>query len=254
MGLLADRERVAPGSPLRRLAGLGRRNGRGEPAVDPAAKLGYLRHIDILAPLSGEEHAWVAANTAMVTCGRGRVFYGSEDAGDVVFLLKHGKVNLFRLSAEGRKLTVATLEAGACFGEMALLGQGMYGCHAEAASDCLLCVMSRHDLQTLIRRNPEVGLRLLEVLGRRLLQREDDLESLAFRGVPERLATLLLREADAWGVVAGQTHQELAERLGTYRETVSQTLGRFRAEGLVAVEPRRIRLLDPDRLRAYATG
>ena len=240
----------------RKLADLARRaSARPSPlAADPAAKLGYLRQVDILSPLSAEEREWVAANTAMVTCEKGRVFYTPEEPGEVVFLLKHGRVDLFRLTPDGRKLVVATLDAGTCFGEMGLLGQGMYGCYAEAVSDCLLCVMSRTDLQTLVRRNPDVGLRLLEVIGGRLLQRESELEALAFRGVPARLAALLLREADAYGTVAGRSHQDLAERLGTYRETVSQTLGRFRAEGLVAVEPRRIRLLDSDGLRAYAEG
>jgi CRP-like cAMP-binding protein len=75
---------------------------------------------------------------------------------------------------------------------------------------------------------------------------------LAFHDLPTRLAAFLLREADALGTVVGYSHQDLAERLGTYRETVSHLLGRFRAEGLVAVEPRRIRLLDRAGLEAYA--
>lgn len=239
-----------------RMASLMRRGTarRPTPTDDPAVKLGYLRHVDILAPLSPDEHQWVANNTTMVTCPRGRIFYTPDDAGEVIFLLKQGRVSLYRLTPEGRKLTVATLSAGACFGEMGLLGQGMYGCHAEADTDCLLCVMSRSDLQSLMRRNPEVAIRLLDVLGNRLLEREQEMEQLAFRGIPARLAALLLREADAFGTVTGRSHQDFADRLGSYRETVSQTLGRFRAEGLVAVEPKRIRILDEDGLRAYAEG
>jgi CRP/FNR family transcriptional regulator, cyclic AMP receptor protein len=146
---------------------------------------------------------------------------------------------------------VATLGPHTIFGEMGLLGQAMYGCYAEAAEDSLICVLSRSDLQALIRRNPEVGLRLLAELGTRLRQHEEELESLAFRSLPARLAALLLREADIYGTVDGYSHQELAERLGTYRETVSQLLGRFRGEGLVSIEPRRIRLLDREGLAAY---
>ncbi|MER3438400.1 MAG: cyclic nucleotide-binding protein [Chloroflexota bacterium] len=187
----------------------------------------------------------------MVTCERGRVFYTPEETGEVVFILKRGKVDLYRLTADGRKLVVATLSAHAIFGEMGLIGQGMYGCYAEAAEDCLICVLSRSDLQALIRRNPDVGLRLLDELGKRLQQREAELEALAFRTLPARLASLLLREADAYGTVTGYSHQDLAERLGTYRETVSQLLGKFRTEGLVATEPRRIRLLDTRRLAVY---
>ena len=163
-------------------------------------------------------------------------------------------MDLYRVAPDGRKLVVATLGAHTIFGEMGLLGQAMYGCYAEAAEESLICVLSRSDLLGLIRRNPEVGLRLLAEIGGRLQRREEELEALAFRGLPARLASLLLREADAYGTVAGYSHQELAERLGTYRETVSQLLGRFRVEGLVAVEPRRIRLLDPDGLAAHAEG
>jgi len=61
-----------------------------------------------------------------------------------------------------------------------------------------------------------------------------------------------LREADAFGTVLGLTHQEIGERLGIYRETVSQTLGRFRNEALIVVETRRIRVLCPDRLAMIA--
>lgn len=219
-----------------------------------AAKLVYLREVDVFAALPPTEHEWLATNTAMVTCERGRVFYSPGDQAEVAFILKRGRVNLFRLNPDGRKLVVAKLGAKTIFGEMGLIGQGMYGCYAEAAEDCLLCVLGRADLTALLRRNPDVALRFLDEMGKRLQERDAALEALAFRSVPARLASLLLEEADAYGMVSGQSHQDLAERLGTYRETVSQALGRFRASGLVAVEHRRIRVLDPAGLQRVAAG
>ena len=224
----------------------------GQVMGDTASKLGYLLETEVFRPLSEPETTWLAESTTMISCERGRVFYTPDEPGEVVFILKRGRVDLYRIARDGRKLVVATLGSHTIFGEMGLLGQGMYGCYAEAAEDSLICVLSRADLQALIRRNPEVGLRLLAELGARLREREEELEALAFRGLPARLATLLLREADIYGTIDGYSHQELAERLGTYRETVSQLLGRFRGEGLVAVEPRRIRLLDRAGLEAYA--
>lgn len=212
----------------------------------------YLKAMEIFAPLSPEEWTWLLESTTMVTCERGRIFYRPDDPGEVIFILKRGKVDLYRLAADGRKLVTATLGAFTMFGEMGLVSQRMYGCFAEAAEDCLLCVLSWPDMQGLVRRNPDVGLVLLAEVERRLRKREAELEALAFRALPVRLAGLLLQEADPAGMVVGLSHQDLAERLGTYRETVSQLLGRFRDEGLVSTGPKRIHLLDVEGLRTYA--
>lgn len=251
-----------PPSLTRKLADLtrrGKRAGRDRGRVAPssaevAAKLGHLREMEVFAPLSAAEQTWLMESTTMITCAPGRVFHTPDERGEVVFILKRGKVDLYRLAADGRKLVVASLGPHTIFGEMGLIGQGLYGCYAEAVEECLLCVLSRSDLQDLIRRNPEVALRFLDDMGRRLQEREAALEELAFRALPARLAALLLREANEDGVVAGLSHEELAERLGTYRETVSQILGRFRREGLVSVEPRRIELRNIPGLRTRAEG
>lgn len=217
-----------------------------------AAKLRHLSSTDVFAPLSPEERRWLAENITMVTCEAGRVFYTPDDPGEVAFILKRGRVNLYRLTEDGRKLVVATLEPHTIFGEMAALGQHMYGCFAQSIEDCLICILSRDDLQILIQRNPEVAMRLLELLERRLAERDSELEALAFQDLPTRLARLLLREADSQGAVRGYSHQDLAERLGTYRETVSQVLGQFRGAGLVAIGARRIQILDRDRLMEHS--
>lgn len=222
-----------------------RRPNQGPTPADAAAKLGHLRETDVFASLSQTEQTRLMESTIMITCERGRVFHTPDEPGEVVFILKRGKVDLYRLAEDGRKLVVATVSPHTIFGEMGLIGQGMYGCFAEATEDCLLCVLSRSDLRDLIRRNPDVALRFLDDMGRRLQEREAALEDLAFRALPARLADFLLREADESGVVSGLSHEDIAQHLGTYRETVSQILGRFRHDRLLSIEPRRIELLDP---------
>jgi CRP-like cAMP-binding protein len=225
---------------------------RGVSQADLSRKPEYLRAMEIFAPLSRDEWIWLQESTTMITCERGRMFYGPEDPGETLFFIKRGKVSLYRLTPDGRKLVTATLGTNAIFGDMGLTGQRMYGCFAEAAEDCLLCVLSRADMQALVRRNPDVGLLLLAEVQQRFQEREAALEALAFQGLPARLSALLLREMDASGVVQGLTHQELAERLGTYRETVSQVLGRLRDDGVISVAPKRIEIHDPESLRRVA--
>lgn len=246
-----------------KLSALSRRNGNGRSNArdktratvstdELSAKLSFLRETDVFAALSSDETDWLSKNTTMMSCPPGRVFYTPDDPGEVLYILKRGTVNLYRLTGDGRKLVVARLDAQTVFGDMGLVGQAMHGCFAEAAGECLICVLSRNDVQTLIRSNPDVALAFLSEMGHRLRQREEALESFAFRSVPARLASFLQRESDAYGVVSGYSHEEIAQMIGTYRETVSQVLGKFRAAGIVSVEPRRIRVLDVGKLEVQA--
>ncbi|MBI3949383.1 MAG: cyclic nucleotide-binding domain-containing protein [Acidobacteria bacterium] len=98
-------------------------------------KLGYLSAMKIFQDLSPDEMRQLEQAISMITCQAGRVFYVPGETGEVLFLLKKGRVQLYRLSPDGRKLTVKILEPMAFFGEMAILGQGMYETFAEAMED-----------------------------------------------------------------------------------------------------------------------
>jgi CRP/FNR family cyclic AMP-dependent transcriptional regulator len=214
-------------------------------------KLNYLSNIEIFQDLSHDELQEMDRQITMSTCEPGRIFYMPEETGEVLFLLKKGRVQLYRISPNGKKLVVATLGPGTMFGEMSLVGQGMHNTFAEAVDACLLCVMSRSDVERLMREKPEVAFRFVEALGVRMTSLESRLEDIAFKSIPARLASLLLRLAVDEGngnVVTGYTHQDLGEVLGTYRETVTQTLNDFKSEGLVRISRKKIELLDLDGL------
>ena len=224
-----------------------------------AAKIGYLSKTDLFQDLTPPELAEIERKITMHTCERGRVFYLPGETGEVLYILKEGRVRLYRLSAEGRKLVLATLEPGTVFGEMSMIGQGMYDAFAEAAEPCTICVMRRRDVDALIRGKPQIALRLLELVAVRMQELETQLEDIAFRSVPVRLATLLLRLAgDGKGkppmaaTVGGLTHQDLADMLGVYRETVTTALDNFRNNDIIAIRRRQLVLRNVPRLRELA--
>jgi CRP/FNR family cyclic AMP-dependent transcriptional regulator len=219
-----------------------------------AQKLSYLSHIQVFRDLSPTELAQMDRQITMSTCQPGKIFYMPEDSGEVLFLLKKGQVQIYRLAPNGKKLVVATLGPGAIFGEMSLVGQGMHNTFAEAVDECLLCVMSRADIERLMREKPDVAFRFVELMGRRLTELETHLEDIAFKSIPTRLAALLLRLANEQGgdELRGYTHQDLSEMLGTYRETITQTLSEFKLQGLIAIGRKRIALRDRSRLEALA--
>lgn len=219
-------------------------------------KLNYLSHIQVFRDLSLAELAEMDRQLTMSTCRAGKIFYMPEDSGEVLFLLKMGRVQLYRIAPNGKKLIIATLGPGAIFGEMSLVGQGMHNTFAEAVDECVLCVMSRSDVERLMREKPEVAFRFVEAMGTRLTQLEAQLEDIAFKSIPARLSNLLLELADSQQghVVSGYTHQDFSEMLGTYRETITQTLNDFKAEGLIDIGRKKVMLRNESRLRTMAEG
>ncbi len=222
--------------------------------VHPAEKMRYLSEMAVFQDLTPREMEELNRITTMSTVRKGRVFYRPEEPGEVLFILKEGRVQLYRISPEGKKLIITTLGPHTLFGEMALLGTRMHNTFAEAVEDCLICVMSRADLERLILSKPKVALRILEITGRRLREAEERLESMAFKGIPARLASLLLRLSDEQGgdEVRGLTHQDLAEMVGTYRETATQVLNELKSQGLIEIRRKRIQILDREGLQDVA--
>ena len=224
-------------------------------AMQVRTKVGYLKTVNIFQDLNEDELQALDSSVIMIPCDTGKIFYAPEDMGEALFILKEGKVQLYRISPDGRKIVTHTLAPGTIFGEMSLIGQGMYDSFAEATESCTVCKMGRADLERLLLEKPQVAIRILEVIGKRLLEIEARLEDIAFKKVSGRLASLLLRLMKEQGAtIAGYTHQNLADAIGTYRETTTQTLNRFKAQGLLNTGRKRVEILDPEGLQVIAQG
>jgi CRP/FNR family transcriptional regulator, cyclic AMP receptor protein len=241
-------------SGMRLLERLGKRSERsqGTGAGDPKTKIGYLTQNDLFRGLDDADMREIDRMTTMTTCQRGRVFYTPGESGEVLFILKRGTVQLYRIAPDGKRLVTGTLKEGAVFGEMGLLGQGMYDTFAEASDDCTLCVMSRSDVETLVESKPAFAVSLLELVGRRLQEVEATLERFAFRNVPSRIASLLLSMEHDDGDIRGISHQDIADRVGTHRETVTRALNEFRSAGIIELGRGHVRILDKAELAEIA--
>lgn len=202
-------------------------------------KIGYLSMMDLFRDFTPEEMQEIDRATRMQMCTAGRVFYSPEETGEVLFILKKGAVQIYRMSPEGRKLVIAQLPPYSFFGEMSCIGQGMYDTFAEATEESLICTMSRSDVEGLLLSKPKVALRILEAVGKRVVDAERQLEELAFKGLIPRIASFLLREADG-DEVHGLSHQDIAERLGVYRETATSALNELKTAGLIEIGRKRI--------------
>ena len=139
------------------------------------------------------------------------------------------------------------------FGETALMGQAVHDSFAETTKESTLCVISRRDLEYLIGRFPTIGVRIMHALADRLSEAETQLEDLALKSLTARLATLILRlSSEANSRVTGLTHNDLAERVGTSRETATQALNELKNAGLIAIGRKRIDVLNRQALEDMA--
>src|SRR4051794_5367377 len=131
--------------------------------------------------------------------------------------------------------------------------RGAYPASVRAVKPCTTLFINRNDFYQACRQNPDLALKLLAVVGRRLRQLVYVVESITFGSVTKRLARLLLDlESEQPGAAIGLTHQELASRLGTVREVVSRNLARFRVQGYIKMEGRDIAVVNIAGLKTEA--
>jgi len=193
---------------------------------------------------------------------KGELVYSPFDRGDALYLIEAGRGRLYRSAHDGRQLTLAMLDEGEAFGLVPMNGDDLHDAYAEAMSDCVLRVVPAADLERTAAEHPQVAMNLMRSLSQRLRSVEDRLESLAFRGVAARLAGQLLELMNRYGRVTPQgiriderfTHMQLAEMIGTSRETLTKVLNELRESGMIDVRERLVWVLDADALEHLKTS
>ncbi len=192
-----------------------------------------LREFDLFRDLSDTEVDAIGAAAPMRTIPNGQLLYSPGRPTEVLFILKAGRVRLYMIGADGRTLTTAFVEPGQLFGEMVSLGQSLANTYAEALDTSVLCLMSRTDVDRLLLSDPRIAARIAEILGRRVAELETRLSDTVLKSAPDRIASTLARLADRDGASIRLTHEQLADLVGTTRETVTKVLGDLAARGLV---------------------
>jgi CRP-like cAMP-binding protein len=223
-------------------------------------RIRLLSMVDIFEPLSSKEIARLNGQLPDRRLERGETFFGPQDRSERLFMLQRGKIRIFRTTPDGREFTLAVVEAGTIFGEMALTGQQLEGAYAQAMEPSQVSMMLRADLERLVLEKPEVGLRIIGVLSERLRRYETRLEDATMKDVRSRLAGIIvllmenegIRSETGYGIPAHYTHQQLGELIGANRVAITRALGLLQDEGVVEVRRRLIYVKDIESLRRSA--
>lgn len=203
-----------------------------------------------LAPRALDE---LVARSRIERCRRGKTIFRRGAPGTAMMAVLRGGVKICTVSQGGKEAVLNVIGPGQVFGEIAVLDGGPRTADAVALRDSDILVLDRRDLMPVVRANPDLAQRLLEVLCQRLRKTSEQLEDSFFLDIAGRLAKTLLRPGSGAG--GGQTtltQRELGEMIGTSRETINKQLHAWQREGIVRVKKGEIEIRRPDVLRDLA--
>jgi CRP/FNR family cyclic AMP-dependent transcriptional regulator len=187
-----------------------------------------------------------------------RVFHEGDDS-DACYIVRVGSFRVTREHSDGRAITLATLGPGEIFGELAMLDGDQRSASAEALTDGDLLALPANDVRSLLARHPEIALKLVAGLVRRLRAANVRLSRQSFQTVPSRVAGILAQlsreaqdgEGEDTEVTIRMNQTDLAQLAGTSRESVSRFLAELERAGVVRSGRGRVTVLDPPKLRNY---
>lgn len=220
-------------------------------------KLTLLSQISLFEELSQEELMRIDQMSEMSPVKKGTTIVSPENTMNALFLLKKGQVRLYRMNEEGKQFTLDILVDGNIFGETSTVSLTDDQTYAEAMTDTYICTLSHRDYEEFIKKNPHVALKLIDILSSRLKDFYSLSEKIALSDVKHRLLYLLLmlsqktgRRKQNWQTIEMKlTHQDLANMIGSTRETTSAIMSELKKDGFI----RKVRFLaiDADKTQEF---
>lgn len=191
---------------------------------------------------------------------KGDFIYLPEEEANKVFFINEGRIKISAISDDGKEVTKAILSTGELFGELGLIGELKRKDSAIAMEKTMVCSVTVEDMKMLMKDHSGLSMFLMKLMGSRVLQMEQRLESLVFKDsktrIIEFLHELAAKKGDKVGfeVVVRKfiTHQEIANLTATSRQTVTTVLNELRNNELITFDRRRLLIRDMDKLRAAA--
>ncbi len=199
------------------------------------------QRVQLFEGIPAAERATIAKAAQLRTYRRGEVIVRQGQAGETFFVIVRGRVAVTVLSPEGREVVLNTLGEGDHFGEMALLDDEPRSASVVAQEKSELAILSRDVFFDLLRSNFVLTKELLRSFSLRLRRANATIEGLAALDVKSRLAryfrelavTRGRKAGGGWAVVVRPSQREIADTIGSSRETVSRTMSQMAEQQLI---------------------
>ncbi len=222
-------------------------------------KYDYLKQISIFTQL-GEEYLQKIDSISITRAySKGRIIFMEGEPGEAFFYIKSGMVKIYKISSDGREHILHILNEGHVFAEVTLFTNTTYPATAEVLEDTQIGIIKNSDLEKLIVENPMLSLELIKYLNNRLVEAQNKVRNLALYDTFGRTAQALVKLAEEHGKKTERgieldlriSRQELADIVGTTRETVIRVLAAFKKEKSIELEKTNIIITKIDKIKQW---
>lgn len=222
-------------------------------------QLEYLKHLPIFEELAPADLAAINSVTTERRYKKNMIIFMEGEPGEGFHYVKRGKVKIVKMSQDGREHILAILGPGEVFAEVLLFNRGPYPATSVALEDSVIGVIKNMDLENVVAANARIALHIIRVLNQKLLHAQMKIKTLALSDTLARTAQILSRLSLQYGqrvpegiqINVDMTRQELANLVGTTRETVSRVLSSMKKDKVIDFADQQIIIKDEKRLNRY---
>ncbi|MBF6589987.1 MAG: Crp/Fnr family transcriptional regulator [Ktedonobacterales bacterium] len=220
-------------------------------AAAPSEATSPLARVALFATLDADALRELATVMRRRAFRPGEVIFHRDDPGQVLYIIRSGKVKIYITSPEGQEVVLAVFGPGDYFGELALLDGQPRSAGAVAIDAVEVYALQRNDFISAVNHHPRIAVQVMNVLSRRLRQTDSMIEDLLFLDVHGRVAKKLLELAELHGertpegirIELRLTQSDLAALVGASRESVNKVMGYFVDKHFISTEKRKITIL-----------
>lgn len=215
-----------------------------------------MKELALFATLDFTEREKIGVLAGKKVYRKNEMIFRDEDPAHTIYLIKYGRVKLFKVSEGGKEITLDILKEDDIFGENTFFEENArHTMNAQAMEDTFICSCNKEHFAILLQ-NPQTALKIIQLLGGKLNNYTDKVASIAFQDVKGRISAMLLRLAGEYGkpssggtiIDIDLTHQDIASLVNASRVMVTNVLGDLKQEGAIASKGHQFILLSPEKL------
>ncbi|WP_425059673.1 CRP-like cAMP-activated global transcriptional regulator [Sporomusa carbonis] len=219
----------------------------------------YLKHIPIFEELAPNDLAAINNVTVERRYKKNMIIFMEGEPGEGFHYVKSGKVKIVKMAQDGREHIINILGPGEVFAEVLLFNRGPYPATAVVLEDSVIGIIKNADLEKVVAGNARIALHIIRVMNKKLLHAQMKIKTLALSDTFARTAQILIRLSQQYGrpipggvqIDVDMTRQDLANLVGTTRETVSRVLSSMKKDKVIDFADQQIIILNPQKLKHY---